>query len=467
MEAILRGYSVNPATWFYLSLLLIVAIFFRFSRLWSLRNFDLGLLLATSPGLLLVEAGFEGDAQFQIWGYSWLFGISALLLLRLLMDTVLTRRPQFAQNLNGAGMAFLCICTFVFLTAQALTKPPAKPVDLKQVSAAQKSAAAAELAETRGASSPEPVPAAATAKPADSIASPLIAGPVEMVAEHLKPANGLSADVLAVRILATVAHLAVVLGLITVGQRLFGDPLAGWAMATLYLLLPCTAYGVGEFNHVFPAALIVWAFVAYRRPVVSGVLLGLACGSMFFPLFLLPLWAAFYGRRGWLKFAAALGGVMVVLVGGRALMTSVDAISFLQQAIGTLNMAGLTFRSSENVPMFWDDSSFFSLYRLPLMVAYFVMLFSLTVWPRHKTVEHLLAHSAAIIVGTQFWFTQQGGLYLLWYLPLVLMVVFRPRLAHLRPPALEASALSTSARPIAAAAGARSGSTASKLHLFR
>ena len=158
---------------------------------------------------------------------------------------------------------------------------------------------------------------------------------------------------------------------------------------------------------------------------------------------------------------------MVVLVGGRALMTSVDAITFLSQAVGTLNMAGFAFRSSENVPMFWDESSFFSLYRLPLMAAYFVMLFSLTVWPRHKTVEHLLAHAADIIVGTQFWFTQQGGVYLLWYLPLVLMVVFRPRLAHLRPPALEASAQSTSMRIVQAPPGSRAGSTAGKLHLFR
>jgi hypothetical protein len=449
MEAILRGYSVNAATWFYLSLLLTVAIFFRFSRLWSLRNFDLGLLLFTSPGLLLVEAGNEGDPTLRTVGFSWLFAASGVLLVRLLMDTVLTRRPQFAQNLNGAGMSFLCICTFVFLTAQALTKPPARNLTPPSAAAATESALASDQA---------------LAVP---VTSPLISTPVEMVAEHLAAGNILPPELLAVRILATLAHLAVVLGLLSVGQKLFGDPLAGWAMATLYLLLPCTAYGVGEFNHVFPAALIVWAFVAYRRPVVSGVLLGLACGSMFFPLFLLPLWAAFYGRRGWMKFAAALAGVMVVLVGGRALMTSVDANSFLRQAIGTLDVARLAFRSGENVPMFWEEGAFLSIYRIPVIVAYFAMLFSITVWPRHKTVEHLLAHSAAIIVGTQFWFTQQGGVYLLWYLPLVLMVVFRPRLAHLRPPALDASAASTSTRALVGNPTPRQGSTAGKLHLFR
>jgi hypothetical protein len=467
MESILRGYTVTPATWFYLSLLLIVAIYFRFSRLWSLRNFDLALLLATSPGLLLVEAGYEGGPTLRTVGYSWLFAVSAVLLVRLLMDTVLTRRPQFAQNLNGAGMAFLCICTFVFLTAQAITKPPAKPIVLSELKADAKELP--DEASDASVKSAAPVP---PPRPAETASNPLTGAlistpPVEIVAKGLSTPNGIPSEVLAVRILATIAHLAVVLGLISVGQRLFGDPLAGWAMATLYLLLPCTAYGVGEFNHVFPAALIVWAFVAYRKPAISGVLLGLACGSMFFPLFLLPLWAAFYGRRGWTKFAAALGCVMLVLVCGRALMTSVDANSFLAQAIGTLDVARLAFRSGENVPLFWDEGTIFSLYRLPIVVAYFAMLFSLTFWPRHKTVEHLLAHSAAIIVGTQFWFTQQGGVYLLWYLPLVLMVVFRPRLAHLRPPELDASAQATSTRVIAGPAGTRAGSTAGKLHLFR
>ena len=69
-------------------------------------------------------------------------------------------------------------------------------------------------------------------------------------------------------------------------------------MVCLYLLLPCTAYDVGNVVHVLPPALIVWALTAYRRPLVSGVLMGLACGTLVFPVLLLPIWLAFYGRRG-------------------------------------------------------------------------------------------------------------------------------------------------------------------------
>ena len=38
MEDILVGYEVNKETWFYHSLLLTIAVFFRFRRIWSLRD---------------------------------------------------------------------------------------------------------------------------------------------------------------------------------------------------------------------------------------------------------------------------------------------------------------------------------------------------------------------------------------------------------------------------------------------
>ena len=114
MNAILRGYSVNDATWFYLSLLLILAVFFRFNRVLSLRNLDLALLLSIAPGLLLVQRGYA-------FGYGWLFVVTGCLLVRLFSDSFWKRRPLLEQNLNAAGMAFLAVSTFVFLVSSALT----------------------------------------------------------------------------------------------------------------------------------------------------------------------------------------------------------------------------------------------------------------------------------------------------------------------------------------------------------
>ena len=76
MEEILSGYYVNAPTWFYLSVLLIIAVFFKFSRIWSIRNLDLTLLLSLAPGLLFVKSKYAGSSL----GYCWLFTVSGLLL---------------------------------------------------------------------------------------------------------------------------------------------------------------------------------------------------------------------------------------------------------------------------------------------------------------------------------------------------------------------------------------------------
>src|SRR5690606_12652464 len=114
MDILLEGYDVSRATWFYLSLLLILAVFFRFNRLWSLRNLDLTLLLGIAPGLLLVS-----DSPSA--GYAYLFACTGLMLLRLFVDPLFTRRPRLDQNLNAAGLAFLCVAAFGFLMTEAIT----------------------------------------------------------------------------------------------------------------------------------------------------------------------------------------------------------------------------------------------------------------------------------------------------------------------------------------------------------
>src|SRR5262245_46172236 len=90
MDLILRGYHVNDPTWLYLSFLLILAVYFKFSRFWSIRNLDLLLLLSISPGLLLVRE----DPSIATYGYFWLFAVSALLLVRVLYDGLIVRRPR-------------------------------------------------------------------------------------------------------------------------------------------------------------------------------------------------------------------------------------------------------------------------------------------------------------------------------------------------------------------------------------
>ncbi len=281
MDFILTGYHVNDATWLYLSFLLIVAVYFRFNRLWSVRNLDLLLLLSISPGLFLVQKGYE-----EAIGYGWLFGVSAVVLVRVIYDGLITRRPRLEQNMNAAGMGFLCAATFLFLTTKLLTETPSKST----VDSVRK---ANQLIEG---SPREPEVAAADKKAAPpGPGASLVAGSVARLSKVVAPTPNPSAtdlNIVTVRLIAILAHLAIIIGLILIGSHVFADRDLGFAMAALYMLLPCTAFDVGKINHVLPAAFIVWAILAYRRPYVSGMLLGLACAMMFFPIFLLPLSAS-------------------------------------------------------------------------------------------------------------------------------------------------------------------------------
>ncbi|MBL9123165.1 MAG: hypothetical protein JNG90_06000, partial [Planctomycetaceae bacterium] len=53
---------------------------------------------------------------------------------------------------------------------------------------------------------------------------------------------------------------------------------------------------------------------------------------------------------------------------------------------------------------------------------------SFALWPARKNLGTLLSCSAAVMLGTQFWHGQEGGLYIAWYLPMLLLTIFRPNL---------------------------------------
>src|SRR3954447_24667378 len=55
----------NPTTWFYFSGLLAVALFFKFSRLLSMRNLDVLTLFLFMPGLLLLAQGNADDEKVR------------------------------------------------------------------------------------------------------------------------------------------------------------------------------------------------------------------------------------------------------------------------------------------------------------------------------------------------------------------------------------------------------------------
>ena len=118
---------VSPTTWIHLSSLLTIAVFFKFSRLWSIRNLDLICLIAIAPGLLAVQYGHGiHDVSIEQAGYIWVFAGTLVFFIRMLIDPMMVRRPLLEPNLSAGGLTFLGIALFVFLMANVLTGNPAR-----------------------------------------------------------------------------------------------------------------------------------------------------------------------------------------------------------------------------------------------------------------------------------------------------------------------------------------------------
>jgi hypothetical protein len=390
----------NAATWFYLSLLLAVALFLKFSRLLSIRNLDVLTLFLLVPGLLLL---FEQRGNW--FGYLWLLLGSGYFLLRCLLDLALVRRPALSPNLNLGGLAWLGAALFACLVTVAYRRPNG-PVE--QVGKAP--AASDQVQETT---------------------STIIQNQLSV-----RPADGVDVKFAVGQTETLLCHFAVVVGLIYIGCRHFGDAHGGMAAAAFYLLLPYTAYYIGQWHHVWPAALILWAVALYRRPVAAGLLLGLAAGTAYFPAVAFPLWCSFYWRRGAGRFATAFlltGGLCLVVIG--SLLWVNGELPYSLQSVLMVTGKPPWVEPRPGSVSFWTGVHW--AYCMPVFIAYLAFVLATAFWPFPKNLAHLLALTAAVFIGIQFWYPDQGGVYVLWYLPLLLLLVFRPNLSERRPPSID------------------------------
>jgi hypothetical protein len=396
----------NSTTWFYFAFFLAVALFFHFGRPFHLRNWDLLALFLFVPGFLFLQEANQSAATDRdiadgerVFGYAWLLAASAVWLFRCFFDLAANRRPVFRSNLAVAGLAWFGVALFVCLAAVAGIRP-----DYAWEPVGKQPAAIAGVAEG---------------------AAAVVSTGQETDASLARLRNW------TVRCLALAGHAAVVVGLFFVGWRHFRDAETGVAMGTMYLLLPYTAYHISQLHHVLPAALVLWALFAYRHPRVSGWLLGLAAGATFFPALLFPVWLHFYWRRGAWRFAFGFFTAMVVsLVGTLSVLWAAGYFpTGLSQVLHFSDWQPWKRPTAESL---WQGRTF--AYRLPIFIMYAAFVVTSFFWPAVRTMAHLGAMSAAVLIGVQFWFADRGGLYVLWYAPLLLVIVFRPTTTDLEPP---------------------------------
>ena len=462
--------KIDSTTWAYLSSLLLVALFFKFNRFWSVRNLDLLLIVLLAPGLLMIDSGRHISAQnlrntasiqtapdtdsvgaeasidvdgqnpivdidnpdatdrtktpgfaWELSGFIWLFSVGLLLLIRLLMDPGLKRRPVLEPNLSQGGLFFFAGSLFLILTANVILSEPTN-ADLEGAKNAIK-LIQREVAE------PVDVQQLRQRGPGLQLffIFPIMStfdNGGEILETDADELGNVQRYIVAAKILAIVTQSLIVLGLILFCYRNFNNLSVGVGTAAIYLMLPYTAMHTVNVMHTLPAALILWAAVCFRIPWLAGLLIGLATGVAYYPFFLLPLWASFYWERGWRKFLLLVAFGISLCIGG-SVLTSVDSAGLVAQL---RSMFGFWSPRMDDLQGIWE-LGWSSWWRLPILVAFVALCFSFIGWPTEKNLGTLISYTAAIMVAVQFWHALDGGLHMAWYLPFLLLVVFRPNMS--------------------------------------
>jgi len=170
--------QIDSTIWAFASSLLMISLFFKFNRFWSVRNFDLLLIILLAPSLIMVHKGltmsslpatneqasailashtgntspapqtiskstaspaawqsesttapepsedFQAGVDLQRRGFVGLFIVGAIYLIRMLLDPLLVRRPLLDPNLSLGGLIFLGICLMFLLFANIVNSKP-------------------------------------------------------------------------------------------------------------------------------------------------------------------------------------------------------------------------------------------------------------------------------------------------------------------------------------------------------
>ena len=554
MPTSLFQYEMLPTSWFYLSSILIIALFFRFNRLASVRNLDVLGLIALTPGLVYVAMGSA------LQGYLWLFVVGAFIFVRLTLDVFFCRRPILSPNLNFEGLAFSCVASCAFLIpnlflnrGDACESPRAWR--LEQILAASEESRHEETKKTvwpgyppflqatqdvnrffspsqtawkravtealirkqsedelnlfgftirvgserekkrpaaravrwasgaseesfydlnrsgledsqfdsddyrpQGLNGVEPaasIPTAETTPQAtrmgdeetddvfsrsSGIRTPQIGveggrssnleTEEDLSSERIKAGDSatfrwqpLSQEGLLLVLCVIFLQLGIIATIVLIGHVHFGSLQAGLAAALLYLLHPYINQFTGRLDHIVPALLLLLAILLYRRPFLSGSALGAAGVLVFYPFFLFPLWIGYYWRKGLGRFLTGSSAVILTLSVG-LLLYPVEGVSFGESLALTYGWHSIFLADADGI---WEYLPRF--YRIPIISLFGVFCFGYSLLIQQKTLGSLMSLSAALLLGAQFWMGRQGGLYMAWYLPLIILTIFRPNLS--------------------------------------
>jgi hypothetical protein len=225
--------------------------------------------------------------------------------------------------------------------------------------------------------------------------------------------------------------LLTLLGLLVLGRRLRAGPAGtalGVALAYGWAANPYSLFVMqSNANDTIVAMLVVWALVALRSPPVRGALVGLAATAKFAPAALLPLFAR--GAAPWRARDLALfaAGTLAALAVFLAFLPDGGFREVYDRTVG--------YQLARESPFsVWGQEDALAPLHTALKVAAAGLALAVAFVPRRRTPVQVAALAAAVVIAVQLVVTHWFYLYVVWFLPLVLVALLAPLAAGRREP---------------------------------
>jgi hypothetical protein len=242
--------------------------------------------------------------------------------------------------------------------------------------------------------------------------------------EQALPWNGLP-DPPAAKAAAIAFDLLTMIGLLVLGRRLRAGP-AGWglgvALAYAWAANPYTLYVMqSNANDSAVAMLLVLALVVMASPVLRGAAIALAVAAKFSPAALVPLIARGTGARPsarrLLTFAAAAAAVLAA-----TFLPFVPHGGFRAMYDSTIG-----YQLARESPFSaWGLEHGLEPLHTVLKIGAVLLALAVAVVPRRRSLPQVAALGAAVVIAAQLVITHWFYLYVVWFLPLVLVALFAP-----------------------------------------
>ena len=241
--------------------------------------------------------------------------------------------------------------------------------------------------------------------------------------ERIWPWSGTWNDLPAAHGAAVFFDLATFALLLLLGRRIRPGPAGNELAATLafaWAAYPYTAYTLlSNSNDTLVAMLLTATLLVLARPAARGAMAALATLTKFAPAVLLPMLATYGERRR--RFVTAFALTVAALLLWPA----------LNPGLLTVYDRTIAYQADRTSPFsIWGQLPSLEPLRIALLVAVAILALAFAIWPKDKKLFQVAALGAALLLGVQLTMHHWFYLYIVWFLPLLLVAMSVPEVVR-------------------------------------